>query len=93
MDTGQGRTQSLYRKYRPESFAGGELVGQDHIRDTLRNAIANDRVSHAYLFCGPRGTGKTTTARLLAKAVNCLDPDPANRPCQCLRTLRRHQRG
>ena len=81
MDTGQGRTQSLYRKYRPESFAGGELVGQDHIRDTLRNAIANDRVSHAYLFCGPRGTGKTTTARLLAKAVNCLDPDPANRPC------------
>lgn len=81
MDTGPGRTQSLYRKYRPETFAGGELVGQDHVRNTLRNAIANGRVSHAYLFCGPRGTGKTTTARLLAKAVNCLDPDPANRPC------------
>ncbi len=81
MDTGPGRTQSLYRKYRPETFAGGELVGQDHVRDTLRNAIANGRVSHAYLFCGPRGTGKTTTARLLAKAVNCLDPEPANRPC------------
>ena len=81
MDTGPGRTQSLYRKYRPETFASGELVGQDHIRNTLRNAIVNGRVSHAYLFCGPRGTGKTTTARLLAKAVNCLDPDPATRPC------------
>ncbi|CAN5558044.1 DNA polymerase III subunit gamma/tau [soil metagenome] len=81
MDTGPGRTQSLYRKYRPETFERGELVGQDHVRDTLRNAISNGRVSHAYLFCGPRGTGKTTTARLLAKAVNCLDPDPAKRPC------------
>lgn len=81
METGPGRTQSLYRKYRPETFEGGELVGQDHVRDTLRNAIATGRVSHAYLFCGPRGTGKTTTARLLAKAVNCLDPDPAKRPC------------
>ena len=81
METGPGRTQSLYRKYRPESFQGGELVGQDHVRNTLRNAIRNGRVSHAYLFCGPRGTGKTTTARLLAKAVNCLDPDPTVRPC------------
>ncbi len=81
MDTGPARTQSLYRKYRPETFDGGELVGQDHVRDTLRNAISTNRVSHAYLFCGPRGTGKTTTARLLAKAVNCLDPDPAKRPC------------
>lgn len=81
METGPGRTQSLYRKYRPETFESGELVGQDHVRNTLRNAIANGRVSHAYLFCGPRGTGKTTTARLLAKAVNCLDPDPAKRPC------------
>ncbi|MEZ4572078.1 MAG: DNA polymerase III subunit gamma/tau [Thermomicrobiales bacterium] len=81
MDTGPGRTQSLYRKYRPETFEGGELVGQDHVRNTLRNAIKNDRVSHAYLFCGPRGTGKTTTARLLAKAVNCLDPDLDKRPC------------
>jgi len=81
METGPGRTQSLYRKYRPETFEGGELVGQDHVRNTLRNAISNGRVSHAYLFCGPRGTGKTTTARLLAKAVNCLDPDPSKRPC------------
>ncbi|MDI3339418.1 MAG: DNA polymerase III subunit gamma/tau [Sphaerobacter sp.] len=75
------QSQSLYRKYRPRSFAPGEFVGQEHIARTLRNAIVLDRVAHAYLFCGPRGTGKTSTARLLAKAVNCLHPDPAERPC------------
>ena len=61
--------QSLYRKYRPQTFSG--VVGQEHIERTLRNAVADGSVAHAYLFTGPRGTGKTTTARILAKALDC----------------------
>ena len=68
---------TLYRKYRPQTFK--EIIGQDHVVDTLRKALDLGRVSHAYLFCGARGVGKTTLARLLAKAVNCLDEK--NRPC------------
>ncbi|HEX5837152.1 MAG TPA: DNA polymerase III subunit gamma/tau [Anaerolineales bacterium] len=71
-------SQALYRKYRPKEW--GEVMGQDHVVTTLRNAISADRVAHAYLFAGSRGTGKTTLARLLAKAVNCLHPEPSKRP-------------
>jgi DNA polymerase III subunit gamma/tau len=70
---------SLYRKYRPQSFA--EVVGQTHVTRTLANAIAEDRLHHAYLFAGPRGTGKTSTARILAKAINCVE-GPTAEPCQ-----------
>ena len=72
-------SQSLYRKYRPEHFS--ELVGQGHVTNALRNAVREDRTSHAYLFSGPRGTGKTTTARILARALNCLELGADGEPC------------
>ncbi|ADQ13811.1 DNA polymerase III subunit gamma/tau [Halanaerobium hydrogeniformans] len=70
---------SLYRKYRPEDFT--DLIGQDHVVQTLKNALKNDRVAHAYLFAGPRGTGKTSTAKVFAKALNCADPAADLEPC------------
>ncbi len=69
---------ALYRKFRPQSF--NELVGQEHIVRTLSNQLESGRIAHAYLFAGPRGTGKTSTAKLFAKAINCADPDGIN-PC------------
>ena len=71
-------SQVFYRKYRPQSF--DELAGQEHISRTLLNALKTGKVSHAYLFCGPRGTGKTSTGRILAKAVNCLS-NGSGEPC------------
>jgi len=77
-------SQVFYRKWRPQTLA--EVVGQQHITQTLLNALSSRRVSHAYLFCGPRGTGKTSTGRILAKAVNCLtngQGEPCNACAVC----------
>ena len=67
------------RKYRPQVFAS--VVGQNHITSTLRNAISRGQLAHAYLFCGPRGVGKTTCARIFAKAINCQNPGPGAEAC------------
>jgi DNA polymerase-3 subunit gamma/tau len=73
---------ALYRRYRPESFA--EVIGQEHVTDPLQQALRNNRVNHAYLFSGPRGCGKTTSARILARCLNC-EKGPTPTPCgECL---------
>jgi DNA polymerase-3 subunit gamma/tau len=70
--------QVIARKYRPQSFS--ELIGQEHVRTTLENAIAQSRIAHGYIFSGQRGTGKTTVARIMARCLNCVE-GPTNRPC------------
>src|SRR5579863_6638591 len=87
---------ALYRKYRSQSF--GDVLGQHHVTTVLQNAIRMGRIAHAYLFCGPRGCGKTSTARLLSRALNCLGPDgaagmPAPDPCGVCDLCRRIRDG
>ena len=77
--------QALYRKWRPTTF--DDIVGQEHVTKTLENEIKNGRIAHAYLFCGSRGTGKTTTAKVFSKAVNCESPQNGN-PCNQCKTCR-----
>jgi DNA polymerase III subunit gamma/tau len=77
-------SQVFYRKWRPQTLS--EVVGQQHVTETLRRSVVSGRIAHAYLFCGPRGTGKTSTGRILAKAVNCLSPvdgEPCNTCAMC----------
>lgn len=76
--------EALYRIYRPQTFA--DVVNQQHVRITLQHALEQDRVAHAYLFAGPRGVGKTTIARILARAVNCLKPKKDGEPCNACPT-------
>ncbi|HWR29012.1 MAG TPA: AAA family ATPase, partial [Negativicutes bacterium] len=75
--------KALYRQWRPQDFEG--LIGQEHVSVTLKNAIVSGRISHAYLFTGPRGTGKTSTAKVLAKALNC-ETGPTATPCNHCRS-------
>ena len=75
--------QALYRKFRPSDFSS--VKGQDHIVTTLKNQIKSDRIGHAYLFCGTRGTGKTSVAKIMARAVNCQNLKDGN-PCVNVRT-------
>ena len=82
---------ALYRRYRPQRF--GELIGQEHISRVLAAAVRRDEPVHAYLFCGPRGTGKTSAARILARAVNCQNPTPEGDPCGVCPACRRDLAG
>ena len=78
--------RALYRQWRPKDFS--HVVGQRAVIDTLRNQVINDRIAHAYLFCGSRGTGKTSTAKILARAINCEHPtngDPCGECPNCIR--------
>ena len=77
--------QALYRKYRPQTF--DDVVGQMAVTQTLKTQLNSGRLSHAYLFTGSRGTGKTSSAKILAKAVNCLNPHDGN-PCNCCEACR-----
>ncbi|WP_332643763.1 DNA polymerase III subunit gamma and tau [Aeromicrobium sp.] len=81
---------ALYRRYRPETFA--EVIGQDHVTEPLRHALAANKVNHAYLFSGPRGCGKTTSARILARALNC-EKAPVSEPCGECQSCRDLARG
>ncbi|MCW2752067.1 MAG: polymerase subunit gamma/tau, partial [Aeromicrobium sp.] len=81
---------ALYRRYRPETFA--EVIGQDHVTEPLRHALAANKVNHAYLFSGPRGCGKTTSARILARALNC-EKAPVAEPCGECQSCRDLARG
>ena len=90
MSSSSNSSEVLYRKWRPQSFS--ELVGQDPITQTVRNSLASGRVAHAYLFCGPRGTGKTSMGRLLAKAVNCLQPADGE-PCNTCESCQSYLEG